>query len=73
MLFEISSLPDLIAIAETKLNSFTAHLAFIENYNSSHVSSMSNAGGVGIYIYKDLKYRVRTDILEKLIVMIVKI
>ena len=62
LLFEISSLPDLIAITETKLNSFTAHLASIEHYNFSYVNSMSNAGGVGIYIKKDLKYNVRTDI-----------
>ena len=50
LLFEISFLPDLIAITETKLNSFTAHLASIEHYNFSYVNSMSNAGGVGIYI-----------------------
>ena len=61
-LLEISSLPDLIAITETKLNSFRAHLASIENFNFSHVNSISNAGRVGIYIKKDLKYSVRTDI-----------
>ena len=50
LLFEISSLPDLIAITDTKLNSFTARQASIEYYNFSHANSMSNAGGVGIYI-----------------------
>ena len=50
LLFDIFSLPDLISITETKLNLFTVHLASIKHYNFSHVNSMSNAGGVGIYM-----------------------
>ena len=46
--------PDIIAITETKLNSSIAHLVDITNYSFIHVESKSNAGGVGMYIKKEL-------------------
>ena len=37
-------------------------MANIELYDFSHFQSLSNAGGVGIYVKKNLSYFQRTDI-----------
>ena len=55
--------PDCIAICETKLNSRSClNLIQLDNYNFVHENSFSNAGGVGIYIKKNLDFIIRKDI-----------
>ena len=53
-LTQMPTLPEIIAISETKLNSSKRHLVDIKNYNFAHSDSLTNAGGLGIYIRKDL-------------------
>ena len=54
--------PDIIAITEAKLKSFIAHLIDITNYSFIHVESKSNAGGVGMYLKKELACLQRPEI-----------
>ena len=53
------TLPEVVAIAETKLNYLNKHLIDIKNYQFTHVDSTSKARRVGIYIRKDLKYSLK--------------
>jgi len=46
--------PDFIAISETKLKSKCSTNIQIPNYNFVHVDSLTNAGGVGLYVNKKL-------------------
>jgi len=54
--------PDFIAILETKLKSKCCTNIQIPNYNFVHVDSLTNAGGVGLYVNKRLQYTVRQDL-----------
>ena len=54
-------LPAIITITETKLSNANAKSVNIENYLFEHVDSLSHAGGVGIYISKDLQYSVKSE------------
>jgi len=54
--------PDFIAISETKLKSKCCTNIQIPNYNFVHVDSLTNAGGVGLYLNKKLQYTVRQDL-----------
>ena len=55
--------PEVIAITETKLNSRSnVDLIQLENYNFTYKNSLSNAGGVGVYIKKELEFTERKDI-----------
>jgi len=51
--------PDFIATSETKLKSKCCTNIQIPNYNFVHVDSLTNAGGVGLYVNKKLQYTVR--------------
>ena len=61
---QLPILPELVAISETKLinNSSNKHLVNIENYNFSHDDSLSQAEGVGMFIKKDLSFRINKDL-----------
>ena len=48
--------PDVIAISESKLSENNAIRADLRNYNFVHCDSLSNAGGVGLYISSSLSY-----------------
>jgi len=54
--------PDFIAISETKLKSKCCTNIQIPNYNFVHVDSLTNAGGVGLYVNTNLQYTVRQDL-----------
>ena len=54
--------PDFIAISETKLKSKCRTNIQIPNDNFVHVDSLTNAGGVGLYVNKKLQYTVRQDL-----------
>ena len=56
------TLPDVVAITETKLNYLNKHLIDLENYQFTHVDSTPKAGGVGIYIRNDFKYSLKSNI-----------
>ena len=62
-LLQLHNLPHIIAITETKLNSSNLDQAELENYHFEHIDSVSNAGGVGMYIRNDLKYLLKSDIV----------
>ena len=51
-----------MAISETKHNPANINTVEIEDYQSEHVDSLSLAGGVGIYIRKDIQYSVEPEI-----------
>ena len=52
LLTQMTTLPEIIAISKTKLNSSNRHLVDIKNYNFAHSDSLTNASGVGIiFIY----------------------
>jgi len=55
-------LPDTIAISETKLNDRNVINTSIPNYNFLRKDSLTNAGGVGLYIKQTFKYCVRDDL-----------
>ena len=48
--------PDVIVISESKLNVNNAIRADLRNYYFVHCDSLSNAGGVGLYISSSLSY-----------------
>ena len=55
--------PEIIAITETKLNSFSClDRIQLTNYTFTHKDSLSCAGGVGLYIKNDLNFIERKDI-----------
>ena len=50
-ILKLNKTPDVIAIAETKLTEGAIYTDIdISGYNFIHVNSISNAGGVGMYI-----------------------
>ena len=53
LLAELKSLPEIIAITETKINANNLHLTELDHYEFVHVDSKSAAGGVGLYIRDD--------------------
>ena len=55
-------LPTIMAISETKLNPANVNTVKIEDYQSEHIDSLFFAGGVGIYIRKDIQYSVKPEI-----------
>ena len=62
LLEQLPEIPDVMAFLETKINSSNINLINIAKYQFEHNASLSNAGGVGLYIREDLQYVVRTDI-----------
>ena len=72
LLTQMPTLPEIIAISETKLNSSNRHLVDIKNYNFVHSDSLTNAGSVGIYIRKDLSYCIILTTTFRWIIMTVK-
>ena len=50
----LSSRPDIIGISETKLNENSVHNIDLLGYNFYQTDSNTNAGGVGMYVSKDL-------------------
>jgi len=56
-----SSLPDILALSETRL-SCNKNIPTLDNYNFECVNSPSAAGGVGAYISDRLTYSVRNDL-----------
>ena len=57
ILVTVKSLPDIIAISETKLNEKTSVNLHIPGYFSVHTDSKTHAGGVGLYISLFLRKR----------------
>ena len=56
-LVQLSILPEVIAVTETKLNLKSDLLQTdLENYQFAHKYSTSNAGGVGLYVRNDLNF-----------------
>ena len=55
-------LPTIMAISKTKLNSANVNTVEIEDFQFEHVDSLSLAGGVGIYMKKDIEYSVKPEI-----------
>ena len=51
-----------MSISETQLNPANVNTVEIEDYQFEYVNSLSLAGGVGIYIRKDLQYSVKPEI-----------
>ena len=49
---QLPNLPHIIAVRETKLNSSNLDQGELEYYHFEHVDSASNAGDVGVYVYK---------------------
>ena len=60
LLTQMLTLPEIIAISETKLNSSNKHFVDIKNCNLAHF--LTNAGGVDIYIRKDFSYCINYNI-----------
>ena len=56
MLQLLFALPQLICITETKINKEPLVNIELENYHFLHASSVTQAGGVGIYISKDISF-----------------
>ena len=56
-----SSLPDILALSETRL-SCNKNVPTLDNYNFECINSSSAAGGVGAYISERLTYSVRNDL-----------
>jgi len=54
--------PDFIAISESKLKSKCWTNIQIPNYNFVGVDSLTNAGGVGLYVNTKLQHTVRQDL-----------
>ena len=57
-------LPSIITITETKISNANAKSINLENYLFEHVDSLPHAGGVGIYIRKDLQYTVKSETIN---------
>ena len=55
-------LPEVIATTETKLNNKNKHLTTLDHYEFIHVDSQSQAGGVGFYMRKDLKFNIEKQL-----------
>ena len=63
LLHDWSYLPDILAITETKLSS-KSYLPLLKllGYEFFHNDSITNAGGVGIYIKSGFHYKIRIDL-----------
>ena len=57
-------LPAIITITETKPDNANAKSVHIENYLFEQVDSLSHAGGVRIYLRKDLQYSVKSETIK---------
>ena len=55
-------LPEVIAITETKLNNKNKHLTTLDHDEFIHVDSQSQAGRVGLYMRKDLKFNIEKQL-----------
>lgn len=53
---------DIIDITETKLSALSADNVDLANYSFFQYDSLTNAGGTGIYVNKDLQAVSRSDI-----------
>lgn len=53
---------DIIDITETKLSALSADNVDLANYSFSQYDSLTNAGGAGIYVNKDLQAVSRSDV-----------
>ena len=62
ILISVKSLPDIIAISETKLNDYTSANLHIPGYLFIRTDSKSQAGGVGLYISDQLDFSRRRDL-----------
>ena len=62
ILISVKSLPDIIAISETKLNDTTSANLHIPGYLFIRTDSKSQAGGVGLYISDQLDFSRRRDL-----------
>ena len=62
ILISVKSLPDIIAISETKLNDNTSANLHIPGYLFIRTDSKSQAGGVGLYISDQLDFSRRRDL-----------
>ena len=56
-----SSLPNILAFTETKLNENSSIPSF-PGYSFEHVNSPTQCGGVGVYLSDDLNYSIRNDL-----------
>ena len=59
---EINHSPEVIGISETKINENISLNLQIPNYLFFHNDSSTNAGGTGMYIKQNLKYKLRQDL-----------
>lgn len=62
LLVTFKSSPEIIAISETKLKDDNIYNINIPNYSFINTNSKTAAGGVGIYILKDLRFIRRHDL-----------
>ena len=61
-LFCCNALPKIIAISETKLKSSKVCNVNLNNYSFLHNDSITQAGGVGLYVHSNIKYLIREDL-----------
>jgi len=62
LLLSSNTLPKILAISETKLNPKKVYNVNLNNYSFQHNDSSTQAGGVGLFILKDIKYLIREDL-----------
>jgi len=53
----MSKEPDIVAISETKLKENSPSNVNLEKYDFVYKTSITNAGGLGLYIKKGYKYK----------------
>lgn len=58
---ECTEMPDILAFSETKLNQ-NSTIPGWEGYSFEHVDSLTDFGGVGIFIKNEIDYNVRDDL-----------
>ena len=58
-----NALPKIIAISETKLNASKVCNVNLNNYSFLHNDSITQVGGVGLYVHSNIKYLIRKDLL----------
>ena len=62
-MFSYKIIPDIIGISETKINKNTdTNFLSLTGYNFHCVNSMSNSGGVGVYVKNSITYSIRKDL-----------
>ena len=62
ILSTVKSVPDIIAISETKINENTSANLNIPGYAFVNVNSKTRAGGVGMYVSNELEFSRRNDL-----------